>query len=185
MHFPGINYIVPFTAYFIIVFFVRRLRAHVVWLKLGRYDRASFLLSIIVVVMSSGALILWTRCAHPDLSKKVSMVPQLSPFLFAAGGVGFAVSNSLAEELIFRGLVQSGFMISGIHWGAALLIQAVLFGLWHFNGVPDGVVGSLMVFAWGAVLGMIRHRTGGVLAPIVAHICADLTILCILISIIE
>lgn len=75
------------------------------WLKLGRYDLASFLLSIIVVVMSSGALILWTRCAHPDLSKTVSMVPQLSPFLLAAGGVGFAVSNSLTEELIFRGLV--------------------------------------------------------------------------------
>jgi hypothetical protein len=76
-------------------------------------------------------------------------------------------------------------MVSGLHWAAALLLQASCFGLWHFNGVPGGITGSLMVFAWGAVLGMIRHKTAGMLAPITVHFCADLTIFFILISVME
>jgi hypothetical protein len=183
IHFPGVNYLVIFSAYFIIVLFFRKFRSHVKWLKLGRFDRVTLFLSIIVTALSSGSLILWTLCAHPDLSETVSMIPQLSPLWLVAGGMGFAVLNSFTEELIFRGFVQSGLMISRLHWVAALLLQAVCFGLWHFNGVPGGFSGSLLVFAWGAVLGMIRYRTGGILAPIAMHFCADLTIFFILISV--
>lgn len=61
-----------------------------------------------------------------------------------------------------------------------IFAQAFLFALWHFEGFPGGLLGVGMVFFWSVVLGYLRHRSGGMLAPLVAHVCADATIATIL-----
>ena len=45
-----------------------------------------------------------------------------------------------------------------------------------YDGFPGGALGATMVFLWSVFLGLIRHRSGGMVAPLVVHFFADLTI---------
>ena len=87
------------------------------------------------------------------------------------------------EELAFRGVLTDGLTVLIRRPVVVISIQAALFGLWHYKGFPGGVVGVAMVFAWGVFLGILRKRSGGMIAPLAGHICADLTIFLILFSI--
>ncbi len=69
----------------------------------------------------------------------------------------------VVEELIFRGVIMSGF--SRIyHPVFAILFSALLFALFHLNPWQFPAA-----FALGLILGWIRIRTGSVLACIVGH----------------
>ena len=57
---------------------------------------------------------------------------------------------------------------------------ALAFGIAHFNGVPNGIVGVVMAGCWGLILAYLRHRTGGMLATYLAHLVADTTIIAVL-----
>jgi len=63
---------------------------------------------------------------------------------------------------------------------AVILCQAVVFALWHFQGFPGGAVGIMMVFVWSVFLGALRFRSGGMIAPLIAHFLADLSVAVIL-----
>ncbi|MCY7401568.1 MAG: CPBP family intramembrane metalloprotease [Nocardioides sp.] len=58
----------------------------------------------------------------------------------------------------------------------AVVLQAVAFGALHLHGVPSGPVGIVMAGAWGLLLGVMRVRSRGLLAPYVTHLAADATI---------
>jgi membrane protease YdiL (CAAX protease family) len=61
------------------------------------------------------------------------------------------------------------------------VLQAASFALLHFvSGFPGGCWGLAMTFVYGLMLGTIRRRAQGMLAPWLAHVCADLTIFAIL-----
>jgi membrane protease YdiL (CAAX protease family) len=62
----------------------------------------------------------------------------------------------------------------------AMFIQGVAFGIVHANGFPRGVVGVVLASVYGVSLGLLRLRSGGLLAPFVAHVIADATIFGIL-----
>ncbi len=69
----------------------------------------------------------------------------------------------IVEEIIFRGLIMSGF--SRIYHPAfAIFFSALLFALFHLNPWQFAAAFSL-----GLVLGWIRIRTGSVLACIAGH----------------
>lgn len=82
---------------------------------------------------------------------------------FAANFVVVALVAPIVEELTFRGL---GFSSIAAMFGpaAAILAIGVAFGVWH------GLVIAFPVLAiLGAVLAALRHRTGSVFPPMVAH----------------
>ena len=57
------------------------------------------------------------------------------------------------------------------------MLQAGAFAAVHFGvGFPNGLFGYAMVLVYGLALGLLRHRTKGMLAPYLAHVIADLTI---------
>ena len=74
-----------------------------------------------------------------------------------------AVSAPLAEELVFRGIIQSRLERAMPVWSAVVL-QAALFGLIHGTPVQIGYA-----FVMGLLFGYIRHRTGSILPTIAAH----------------
>ena len=59
---------------------------------------------------------------------------------------------------------------------ATLIVQAVIFGVAHWWGVPNGVVGVILAIIYGLMMGAVRYVTGGLLLPIAVHIFADLVI---------
>jgi len=70
----------------------------------------------------------------------------------------------LAEESLFRGLIQGG-LAGRIGQLPALLLAGVVFGLCHAVNRPYAVVASVI----GAYLGLIFVATGNLLVPMVTH----------------
>ncbi len=138
---------------------------------------------IALVGLSSGiALSAWAWLTKPDLSGAMAMVPEVPTVLLVAGAVGFAIVNATLEEIAFRGLLQSALASALRSMPAAIVLQAVAFGVAHLHGVPNGPLGAVMAGTWALVLGWVRERSDGLLTPILGHIAADLVIFGLLAS---
>ena len=145
---------------------------------LGRIPLAG---TVLCAAVTPVALVLWLRLAQPDVSDILSMVPDVGLPLLVLGGAAFALVNASFEELIWRGIFQSRLLdLVGAPWAIAL--QAASFGVAHAHGFPRGLVGVVLAGVWGAMLGVLRQRSGGLLAPVLAHIVADATIACLVIA---
>ena len=127
------------------------------------------------------ALTGWVWLLEPDLTPITSAVPRASMALLLAGGAVFAVVNATLEEWIWRGLLQTE-LTSLFGVSAAVVLQALSFGSVHAHGFPSGAIGVALATIWALMLGALRQRSGGVLAPIVAHVVADATIAAIVIG---
>lgn len=133
-----------------------------------------------IIGVSSTALVLWLNGLHPDISDLQAMLARFPFALVVLGAIGFPVINALMEEAIWRGIYWRALERAG--FGAAMVvgIQAVSFGFAHWNGFPRGPVGVVLASIYGAMLGGLRWRTGGLLVPVLTHIVADVTIFVLL-----
>jgi len=95
------------------------------------------------------------------------------------------IFSGFGEEFIFRGYFQSRLNqafgrplhLFGIQFGVGLIIASLLFGLLHaFNGYDPAI--GISSLAWGSAigstvaglfLGVLREKTGTLLAPCIAH----------------
>ena len=73
----------------------------------------------------------------------------------------------IGEELIFRGLTMRT-MNKAMPWQAALIVQAVLFGLYHMNLV-QGIYATLL----GLLFGYVAYRYGSVVPGILLHMAVN------------
>lgn len=89
------------------------------------------------------------------------MAPIASTGLLTA--LSIVVVGPLAEELVFRGIIQTRLERAMPVW-AAVVLQAVLFGVTH--GTP---VQMAYAFLMGLVFGLLRSRTGSILPGLAAH----------------
>lgn len=128
------------------------------------------------------ALFGWLFLFEPDLHDVVrAYVPDLPLAILVLAAIAFAVVNATLEELIWRGVLQDRLEpVFGA--AAAIALQAASFGIQHYRGVPRGAVGVLLAGSWAAMLGMLRHRTRGMLAPVLAHVVADSVIAIIVLT---
>ena len=128
------------------------------------------------------ALVGWVVLFHPNLRDVVGdYVPDLPLPVLIAGGVGFALVNAALEELIWRGVLQD--RLEPLFGAAgAIAISSISFGVQHAHGVPRGVVGVLLAGIWAVMLGTLRRRARGMLAPFLAHVIADATIATIILT---
>ncbi|UCB46508.1 MAG: CPBP family intramembrane metalloprotease [Spirochaetota bacterium] len=180
LHFPGITLLPPIIVYIALVVNLKKLRNHTSWLSIGKIDRLTFILMAMMTMISAIALVAWAYALKPDLNKFLEWIPSWSRPVLILGGVGFALFNSFVEELIFRGILWEG-LTSSIRSNVLItILQALIFGLWHYRGFPGGISGVFMVFVWGIFLGLVRNRSKGMLAPMVSHFFADLAIFSIL-----
>ena len=149
------------------------------WIKGGRLDRMSCILLYLTGILSTGALIIWASLtdhlgAGQQMAEGIAYFPQW--LIFLAIIPLFALINALAEEVIYRGVLQEALM-KVFSVAVAVLLQASAFAAIHFaSGFPNGYTGYVMVFVYGLMLGYLRVRTGGMLAPYLTHVIADLVI---------
>jgi membrane protease YdiL (CAAX protease family) len=99
----------------------------------------------------------------------------------------FYVLVAFGEEILFRGYIQSRlneafgrpYQFFGITWGWGLIIASLIFGLWHVLN-PSTVNPFLGTYnlmwshgLWtvflGLILGLVREKTGSIVAPAILH----------------
>jgi len=92
------------------------------------------------------------------------------PLLAALTLAHVAVLVPVAEELIWRGMVQPWIRAIAGAW-AGIALTALLFTLIHVPSIaPDGLPAGLAMLAVLSLgLGIVRERTGSALAPVVVH----------------
>ena len=95
----------------------------------------------------------WARDLHRELRP-------LARDLSSMGIVALAVTSSLGEELLFRGLLQP--------W-LGLWLQALLFGVLHQLAGPSRWVWAGWATLVGLALGAIFSLTGSLAGPLAAH----------------
>lgn len=121
------------------------------------------------------ALAGWVLLFTPDLHDITDAIPAVSALARLLGAAAFALLNACFEEWIWRGVIQS--KLSALFpASAAIALQAASFGAAHAHGFPRGVAGIALAGTWGAMLGVLRLRAKGLLAPVAAHVVADATI---------
>lgn len=142
----------------------------------GRYTRTSIILTLVFVLLSSGALLGWWFIFEPDLSDASSKIPDLPLAALASLGLVFAVVNAIGEEFIWRGLGTRALEGQRLSPTLVVLIQAISFGFVHIHGFPRGWVGVGLATIYGGMMGILRQTSGGLMVPWIAHIIADLVI---------
>jgi uncharacterized protein len=135
----------------------------------------------VVAGVTPFALTGWLLVFRPNLEDLLTSIPRLPLPLLVLGGVAFALSNAALEELVWRGVFQEGFAELGGP-AAGVLVSAASFGLAHAHGFPRGAVGVALAGTWAVMLGVLRHRARGLLAPLIAHVVADATIAVLLLA---
>lgn len=141
----------------------------------GDADARAWLAALAIAILASIALITWAELLQPDLEGFRAMVPRGNMAVLIAAALGFALLNAVMEELIWRGGIQS-WLVGHTGIRLAILVQALSFGALHWAGFPSGWSGVGLATIYGVMLGWLRHATGGLAAPIAAHILADVTI---------
>lgn len=90
--------------------------------------------------------------------------------------------NAAVEEGAYRGVVQ-GALEATLGVGlAALCLQAVAFGALHMNGFPRGWVGVALACIYGVMMGILRRKSNGMLAPWLGHVLTDIVIASIIVT---
>jgi membrane protease YdiL (CAAX protease family) len=88
----------------------------------------------------------------------------------------FSLTNSFSEEVIYRiGINAPLFALLSPQ--KIFLISAVIFGLAHFQGMPNGLIGVLLAGLLGYVLSKSVHETNGIFWAWFIHFLQDVIII--------
>jgi membrane protease YdiL (CAAX protease family) len=104
-----------------------------------------------------------------DLSQPLALLP----------AIVFAASNSLAEELAYRGAMRT-WLAPSLGIVGASLAQAIVFGLSHtgddFVSAEAAIPTAAAMVLVGFIAGVIARRTGSLAIPLAIHAAADIPI---------
>jgi membrane protease YdiL (CAAX protease family) len=174
--------ILAFIIYLLGALIFKTLRKEILWLKKGLLNKNIAMLIVGAVVISTTGLLIWAYFSRHTFSFYLTYVPEWRPGFLIIGAVAFAVVNAISEELVFRGIFWDGLEKIWKNPVFVISVQAVFFGLCHYRGFPSGVSGIFLSFGYGMILGFIRHKSKGLLAPVIAHFFADIVIAIVLLK---
>ncbi len=178
---PTAPFLVPFVLSLLVCAPFAVLRKELGWARWGKPDQVAWLLVVLTSLISALALVLWALWTdYLGIASTMLSTFKQVPFWFMLllGIPGFALLNAFAEEVVYRGVLQHALEARfGERQKLILASQASAFAAAHFmSGFPNGKIGYLMTFLYALMLGYLRDRTRGILAPYVAHVAADLVI---------
>jgi Type II CAAX prenyl endopeptidase Rce1-like len=103
--------------------------------------------------------------------------------------VFLAVINATCEELICRGFWRYELELTArCTKSQSNILQGMIFGVWHYSGIPSGWIGVLLTTVYGWAMGFLSDwnvnndttATSGLLLPIITHSIADYYIFTVL-----
>jgi len=123
------------------------------------------------------ALFLCDRYPIGPLRRVSELTAEVVSRMFGGATMGqlalVALAAGLGEELLFRGLVQSGLtrLLDGLPGSPliAIAVASFLFGLCHWLNTTYAILAMLA----GMYFGLVFVLTGNILAPITAHAAYD------------
>ena len=131
-------------------------------------------LSVPVLVLFGCSLsymlaIILTLLSQIDIFSKVfNNYEQMSEMIFGGSFVltllSVGIIGPIFEEILFRGLVF-GELRKITKVKVALVLQALLFGIYHLN-----VVQGVYAFILGLIIGFVYYRSNSIIAPIIIHV---------------
>lgn len=98
------------------------------------------------------------------IGRLVAAFEEASPGALALGVLGVGLAAGTAEELFFRGFVQSRLVERWGRW-TGIAATALAFGVYHLDALQGG-----FAVAVGVYLGWLADRTGTVRPAAVAHV---------------
>jgi uncharacterized protein len=177
--------LLPIIIYALVVVAIPNLQHSILWLRAGHLTSDIIILILATIVLSSLALVSWYLLFQPNISSHLAMIPKMPVWLLPLACLGFAMVNAAMEEIVFRGIIMQALDSALGAGNLTVIIQAGSFACFHYlAGFPHGFWGFAMVFVYGFMLGLLRRRSHGILAPWIAHVLADITIFAILATVI-
>jgi membrane protease YdiL (CAAX protease family) len=139
----------------------------------GREIGLGFGMGVLALVAASRvALFLRDLLPREDTSLRGSLFlspPSVGAIVVLAAAA--CIGAPIFEELFFRGIVQS-VLQSNLGAGAAIVVQAALFGCAHYQlgmTADEALIRILSIATVGLFLGFVRNRTGRLGAGMAAH----------------
>lgn len=130
------------------------------WLMLGSS------LTVSITLFTTLFVYLQFRQLKTPLQKLVPYLPYVLIFSF---------SNALSEEIIYRlGVIVP--LVGSVEPAQIMRISAILFGLPHLRGMPNGIVGALMAGILGWLLTKSVLETNGIFWAWSIHFLQDVVI---------
>ena len=134
-------------------------------------------------LVAGSALWAWYEARPENLADVVDLARDWSIWTLLSLGVLAAVINAVVEEAVYRGIVQDSLERVLRPGAAALVLQASVYASLHFpSGILQGFAGAGLALFYGLVLGLLRRRSGGLGAPVIAHTVTDLVIVGIVLA---
>jgi hypothetical protein len=130
------------------------------WKRLGLISSVAIGLGLLVFLYAAG---------RPSLETLKSVIPYLPWVLL------FAATNAFGEEMSYRAALLTP-LHAAVGKSQSILLTAALFGIWHFYGVPYGVIGVLLAGFLGWWLGKSMLETRGFFWPWFIHFVQDVFI---------
>ena len=139
------------------------------WLGIKEGERWNKLGPLFALIISSGTLAFLILAGHPPLDLVVQALPFLPAILIAAA------LNAFYEEVTYKASFLSVLEdVVGKH--QSLWLMAAFFGIWHYYGIPYGIVGVIMASFLGWFLGKSMLETRGLWWAWFIHFCQDVLI---------
>ncbi len=170
----GTYFIFPILIFTALLIALPSLRKDVDWWKVDLLSNQILVQAGVAIVLGCGVMMLYIHFNQESLARFIDMLPTGGLLKIVLLGVAFALLNAVVEEYIIRGMVWNGLAKTFSKPQLITLIQAALFGLSHYWGLPGGLMGVLMVFIWSLAMGYFRIKTGGLIIVIVAHFALNL-----------
>ena len=146
------------------------------WGAWGRGSAIGVGVSLVVLPTFAAALVAGARLSGIPLEFRPTLPPG-----FALAAAVQLVAVAIPEELFYRGWLQTAWgrggpsrRVLGVTIGPGFLATQALFAAGHLVSLDPA---RLLTFFPGLLFGWLRARTGGVVAPAVAHALSNLLVL--------
>jgi membrane protease YdiL (CAAX protease family) len=129
-------------------------------------DRVGLVWGNIPIQLLIGVTGLFTGIVEYFILKPNPLIVQFTPLLVIGGGIILLISTGLAEELLFRGIIQNNAS-RVIGPGFALLYTSLVFATMHIGWLSP--VDFVFVFSVGMFYGYCFMKTQSIFGVSVAH----------------
>lgn len=168
-----LNHVLTLLVLFIFLLRFKKISRGDLFLRKG-VIKHSVGISVCFAILSISALSVWFLLHKENPYAK--LIPDASTVILIFLGIGFSLINGIYEESIFRSILIRHFS-NFMGFPAALILQAIWFSFLHYQaGFPSGVLGILLTFIFGIMMGYLVKRTRGLMLSIVVHVVADFVV---------